>query len=162
MSSSPEDFETLRRLLACKRHEVPPPGYFNRLSDQVLTRLEEEDAIPESSWWDYFLSRFDARPFWACAYGFAVSSLLLMGFRLSQIFENEAMAAGGPPGPWLATTPDPSNVVPGQFMQAHLGTSSGLASFSSVSPDVEVESHAARLSSAGLRVQPAAFTFSPR
>jgi hypothetical protein len=159
--SSPEDFESLRRLLALKRHEDPPPGYFHRFSDRILHRIEQQDAAEHSSWWRWFVARFDARPFWACAYGFTISSLLLMGFRLSQIFESEAAVAATPAGPWLAGMPAPSIPAPNHFLQARLAAASGLASFSSISPGVEVESRSLRFPQHGF-VQPASFNFGGR
>jgi hypothetical protein len=116
MSSTPEDFEKLKQLLACKRYEQPPPGYFHSFSDKVISRLEAEELMEYSSWWQWLVDKFDAKPVVACLYGMVVSGLLLAGFRLSQIFENEVASAPIPGGPWLALTPDS-----GTFFQSELG-----------------------------------------
>ena len=104
--SLPEDNESdLTKLLRCKRYEQPPPGYFLSFSEKVIARIEAEDALEGSSWWTWLVDRFDARPVLACAYGLAVSSLLLVGFRLSQSFEAEVAAGASVGGPWLAAGP---------------------------------------------------------
>ncbi|MBM3833762.1 MAG: hypothetical protein FJ403_10925 [Verrucomicrobia bacterium] len=117
MSSSPENFDNLRRLLACKRYEQPPPGYFNSFSEKVIDRLEAEEFNEYSSWWQWLVDKFDAKPIVACLYGMAVSGLLLAGFRLSQIFETETASAAIPSGPWLAATPGSGAILQGQFGQ---------------------------------------------
>lgn len=68
MNSNPSDFESLRKLLALKRYEQPPPGYFNRLPDQIMARLERGDERP--AFWERFLAQFVFRP--ALAYGVAL------------------------------------------------------------------------------------------
>ena len=51
-----ENFDQLRRLLAVKRHEQPPPGYFHNFSRQVIARIRAgERAEPANAW---------ARLFW--------------------------------------------------------------------------------------------------
>src|SRR5258708_4374558 len=105
----PEDqFQDVRRVLRCKRYEQPPPGYFNSFSDQIISRIETEDAMVYGSWWSWLMDRFDAKPVLVCAYGLAVSSLLFMGFRLSQVFDAEVSANPTLSGPLLATTPPSS------------------------------------------------------
>ena len=90
MSAPHDQFEEVQRLLSCKRYEQPPPGYFHRFSAQVLARIEAEEAYEHSSWWNWLITRFDAKPVLVCAYGLAASGLLFFGFRLSEAFEAEA------------------------------------------------------------------------
>ena len=39
MNAEPENFDQLCRLLKLKRHESPPPRYFNDFSSQVIARI---------------------------------------------------------------------------------------------------------------------------
>src|ERR1044071_9586095 len=95
MINDDQNFDGLRKLLALKRHEIPPPGYFNRLPGRILSRIEAAEPSVQSTWWDWLAARFDARPILACAYGFTISGLLLMGFRLSEVLQADARAESG-------------------------------------------------------------------
>ena len=140
-----QDFDKLRTLLTLKNHEQPPPGYFNRLPGKILARIEASELASQSTWWDWLVARFDARPILACAYGFTISGLLLMGFRLSQVLQADAKAETGAPslgGGWLAAAPDPITTQPGSFLQSRFANPAGLATFSSMEPAVDRTSHA--------------------
>ena len=110
--------DQLLKLLRCKKYEQPPPGYFMSFSDHVIARIETEQAPAYPSWWTWFINRFDARPALVCAYGVAVSSLLLMGVRLSQVFEAELAASPSGAGPWLAASPASPILFPEGFTQS--------------------------------------------
>jgi hypothetical protein len=108
MSPIPDDFEQLRRLLALKRHEQPPPGYFHGFSRQIIVRIQagELGDQSEASFWSFsggsFIQRIwatlDARPVLAGAFGVAVCGFFVVGALLS----DSAVArdpSPPPPGP---------------------------------------------------------------
>lgn len=72
MSETNDNFETLKRMLKLKRHEVPPPGYFNNFSGTVIARIRAGDTGAKESFferlqsdaafWDKLLHIFRVRP----------------------------------------------------------------------------------------------------
>ncbi len=82
MNSDSENFDSLRRLLALKRHEQPPPGYFNRFSRDVVSRIKAGesggDSALESTWLSRLGGIFDVKPLFAGAFGTAVCGLLVV------------------------------------------------------------------------------------
>ena len=77
MNPESNDFVQLRRLLALKRHEAPPPRFFNEFSSRVIARLATE---PERvSWWQRLGLDFDLRPALMCGVGIVVCGLLSFG-----------------------------------------------------------------------------------
>ncbi|HEU5125603.1 MAG TPA: hypothetical protein VFW05_16240 [Verrucomicrobiae bacterium] len=81
MNPESQDFEQLRRLFAVKRHEQPPPGYFDRFSRDVIARIkagEQGDAAPANAGWIQKLwAILEARPVFAGAFGAAVCAMLI-------------------------------------------------------------------------------------
>ncbi len=104
MSMNPEqdNFATLRRLLAWKRHEQPPPGYFHSFARQVIARIQAgeraEDAAVwglfrgEMLWWQRLYGFFQAKPLVAGALGAAVCGLLIAAVIYSDAGGASAMA----------------------------------------------------------------------
>jgi|ERR1019366_8503627 hypothetical protein len=94
MNPDSENFNAVRRLLALKRHEQPPPGYFNNFSSQVISRIKAgEGAEPASSigrlfakagWWQHLVAVLEAKPAFAGAFGAAVCALLISGIVYSE------------------------------------------------------------------------------
>jgi len=84
MNESENDFESLRRLMAIKRHEIPPPGYFNNFPNQVMARLRAgEVGAPEGttapSWLLKFFQAFEAKPAYVSSFACSLCLLLLFG-----------------------------------------------------------------------------------
>lgn len=111
MSQDSENFDKLRVLLTVKRHEQPPPGYFDRFSRDVMARIkmgESGGAIGyESSWFHRFLSMFDVKPVFAGAFGTAACAILISGVLSSE--QTPAVGSGITPG---SATPAMAAVVP--------------------------------------------------
>ena len=89
MNEHENNFESLRRLLVLKRHETPPPGYFNYFSRQVLQRIRAGDTGKSANWlnelfgqalWlEKLLQAFDVKPVFASAFAGALCLLLFLG-----------------------------------------------------------------------------------
>ena len=56
MSEQPDSFPEVARLLSLKRHEVPPPAYFNGFSAKVIARIEAESLAASRPWWSALLA----------------------------------------------------------------------------------------------------------
>jgi hypothetical protein len=103
MSQDSQDFGQLRRLLALKRHEQPPPGYFNDFSSQVIARIKAGDRAEEGAlgrllwdapWLQRFWSALEAKPIVAGAFGAAVCALLVGGVLYSERVDIQPIVAG--------------------------------------------------------------------
>jgi hypothetical protein len=81
MNPDSQDFEQLRRLFAVKRHEQPPPGYFDRFSRDVIARIkagEQGDAaVANTGWIQKLWAVLEAKPVFAGAFGAAVCAMLI-------------------------------------------------------------------------------------
>ena len=89
MSNAPEEFEKLRKLLKLKRHEQPPPGYFNNFSTKVTNRIEAHNEPQgrmwnEAPWLKKFLVMMETNPMVAGVFGISACGLLISGIAWSQ------------------------------------------------------------------------------
>src|ERR1035441_7941799 len=167
MNQDSENFEQLRRLLALKRHEQPPPGYFNGFSQQVIARIKlgeegERSALfgrlfGEVPWLQRIWAAFEAKPMLAGVFAVAVCGLLITGVIYSDKTDVSSMALmqttetdSGPMG--LA-----ANVSPADHP---LLAKPVLLEPSSTSPIATAQTDDSLLGDIGkLRVQPASFSF---
>ena len=83
MNENENNFDALRQLLQLKRHETPPPGYFNNFSTKVILRIRAEEAratpVHPRSWLLKFLQLFELKPAFAGAFASALCLLLIFG-----------------------------------------------------------------------------------
>ena len=76
MNQDSENVDALLKLMALKRHEQPPPGYFARLPDKITSRIERGEG--QLNFWERFLAGYTFRP--AFAYSFALVAFGALGF----------------------------------------------------------------------------------
>lgn len=105
MNSGQEDFEKLRKLLALKRHEQPPPGYFDRLPNQILSRIKAGEQT--ESIWDRLLPKIVLRP--AFAYGFGIAACVLLAIGGNYALKTEPAPTVA--GPFLTAQPQEQPMV---------------------------------------------------
>jgi hypothetical protein len=97
MNKDPESFEVLRKLMAFKRHEAPPPGYFHRLSDTIIARIERGEG--QLGFWERISTGFTLRPAFAYAFALAAcgalaTSVYSVRTQSGQAGQQPALAAG--------------------------------------------------------------------
>jgi len=86
MNQKENNFEELQQLLKLKQQELPPPGYFDDFSGQVIARIRAgeagvsqayaENLQSDAPWVMNFLRLFETRP--GLIGGFAASLCLLL------------------------------------------------------------------------------------
>ncbi len=89
MNENENDFDALRRLLALKRHETPPPGYFDRFPGAVMARLRASQSAAQDGIAERFANRLpwlvqvirvlETKPAFATTFASALCLLLLAG-----------------------------------------------------------------------------------
>jgi len=89
MSENENNFQALRHLLALKRHETPPPGYFNDFSNQVLRRIRAGEGaestglignlFSQAPWLEKLFQVFNTKPVFASGFAGAFCLLLFLG-----------------------------------------------------------------------------------
>jgi hypothetical protein len=74
---NPDEYESVKKLLALKRHEEPPPGYFDRLPGEIRARIAHAETHPEP-FWRRWLEAWDLSPALATSYA-TVAAVLVLG-----------------------------------------------------------------------------------
>ena len=134
MNENQPNFESLRRLLALKRHETPPPGYFNQFSSQVMARIRSGEA--EASWAERLfgampwllslLQTLETKPVFAGGFATGLCALLLFGAVMAQRPEAASTAFLQPAAPentsLASATPSALQPPVNQFMVAENST----------------------------------------
>lgn len=99
MSDTQEEFGKLQKLLKLKRHEQPPPGYFNHFSTKVINRIEAaggQSAMESEGigWLRRFIGLLETNAVAAGLFGLSVCGLLVSGIAYSQLQPAVEYSAG--------------------------------------------------------------------
>jgi len=109
MNAQSDNFEQIRKLLALKKYEQPPPGYFDQLSARIISRIEAADT-GRTTLWERLGFAFGSKPAFVCALGVVVCGLLCVGI-LSQgtgnaIASSPTFAFGSEPSVPMMAAPE--------------------------------------------------------
>ena len=84
-----QDFEKLQQLLKLKRHESPPPRFFNDFSFQVTARIRAgegvrkiedfEDVVSQAPWLHRIWKAIEGKPAVSGLFAAAVCGVLIAG-----------------------------------------------------------------------------------
>ena len=166
MNESQNDFRELKHLLKLKRHESPPPGFFEHFSDEVVNRIRAGEARSQSSvaerlndhapWLVNFLRVFEAKPGLIGGFAASLCLLLVLGVVLAKHSES------GPQNVFTtasteSASPDGSSAVPSAVPEfASVGAAEGGIAISTNASLQPVASLFGQASGASL-FQPASF-----
>jgi hypothetical protein len=127
MDENSENFDELKRLLAVKKHETPPPGFHGELRGLILAQITEEEQAGAAGWWGRFVESFELRPAISTGYAAALCGLLVAGvfFGIQSGHDGgdqPSLASDGIPGgeievhnPFVATNHSLTSPPPGLF-----------------------------------------------
>jgi hypothetical protein len=121
---TPEPPEKLLALLAVKRHEQPPPGYFDRLPGQIRRRIASAEADRPQSWWERWFSLPLPRPAVGWAYAGLAAVLVVGGLGVAQHASRRADQANAVKQPVEQPQPSTAPVAPPVVIAGTNGTSS--------------------------------------
>ena len=103
MDQEPKQTISVERIIALKRYEQPPPGYFHLLPDRIIHRIEYGEG--QSSFWERWWPEFRVRPALAYALGLAVCGAMTAGFYCAPKMYPAADAGESPSGSqWAAAS----------------------------------------------------------
>ncbi len=102
----PDDAEQrLTRLLALKRHEVPPPGFFDQLPARILVNLRAGSEIGDAPWWLRAWRSFTREPMIGLSYAALGMGAVVFGISvLETAIDTRAPVVGPSQGLYQMTT----------------------------------------------------------
>lgn len=140
MEDSPAPRPDWTRLLALKRHEVPPPGFSDYLRGRIMRQIAAERELAALPWWERIWSQVTWQRGMVAANALALAGVAVLGvatFQVAHSVANEelegqvyvalplppevltraaqraiAQTSGEPPGPLLRPLPSRGDAAP--------------------------------------------------
>ena len=122
MSENNNNFDELKRLLRLKQHEVPPPGYFNNFSGEVVSRIRAGEAggsqglverlHVEAPWLVSLLRIFETKPGVIGGFATSLCLVLLIGVVLAERPDEVPTGVLAVSAPATESSPDLASIVP--------------------------------------------------
>ncbi len=168
MNEPETNFEPLTRLLSLKRHEVPPPGFFNNFSSRVIAQIRVEESSKaeglfgrlfyEAPWLLKFFRTFEAKPAYAGGFASVLFLLLVAGIVYSDHPEvtTESFAPAPESASVAPSVSSPFAVATAGFLDQSASQSSGLVS--STNPVLSLEPSSSPFGGQNPLFQPVGFT----
>jgi hypothetical protein len=103
--------EKLLKLLVIKRYEQPPPGFYNRFSSGVLTRLESAKPAAAPSLWQRMFEAVLDRSIVVGAYGCLVVAMVVTGLKVAGYYEGSEVGTSAEAHMPMATAVIPENPI---------------------------------------------------
>jgi negative regulator of sigma E activity len=94
--SDPQEFASLKKLLAWKRHEQPPQGYFDGFAAKVRARIAAEASAPKPTLWQRWSESLRLNPL-------ATGATALAGVAAVVLVANVALRSDTPTRPGDST-----------------------------------------------------------
>jgi len=79
MNPEKESDTEVQRMLALKRHEQPPAGFFHGFSDKIIDRIQTAGPAPKLTWRQRLSAELYGVPVYVCLVGVMVVALLVTG-----------------------------------------------------------------------------------
>ena len=108
----PQARPAVEKIIALKRHEQPPPGYFRLLPERIIHRIEQGEG--RSIFWETWGLAFRVRPVLAYALGLTVCAALTAGIWFVPRMDRSTVAANvqATGGRWNPSEPRPRILPP--------------------------------------------------
>ena len=132
MNEPESNFEALRQLLALKKHEIPPPGCFNRFSGEVVARIRSGESVKpktvterlfsEAPWLLSLIKAFESKPAFTGVFASALCLLIVAGIVYS---DNPTVTSDSTAANQMSFGGSPMASMSSSFLDASAATPQG-------------------------------------